>query len=99
MNTKVILLKVSKLFSHQFHNNFSEELRHHSDDEDNNNRSRPQGGSYKQYTHEERKEGEGHDQKRSPHTDQQKKKDYYLYAGEEKPYESDPEQEGQGIEY
>lgn len=81
---------------HQF---AQEELNHHSDEEENrrddrrnqnNDRPRPTNN-------EENKDYRGQEQKKIvyPKNDN-KKKDYYLYAGEEKPYESDGEEEAQG---
>jgi len=77
-----------------------EELRHHSDDEEGH-RARPkQQPGHSHYNNDERDQTGGNNQHRdyqSPNKDQQKKKDYYLYQGEEKPYESDPEEQGEGI--
>jgi hypothetical protein len=78
-----------------------EEIRHHSDEEKEKReeKGQPQNDHYKHSSHEEKKqikENKQRKEKRSPNKDPSKNKDYYLYQGEEKPYESDPEEQGQG---
>jgi hypothetical protein len=78
-----------------------EEIRHHSDEgeDQREGQKRPQKEYSKPSSHEEKKqirENKNRKEKQSPNKDQSQKKDYYLYQGEEKPYESDPDEQGQG---
>ena len=91
------LLKVVYLLF-QTADRFLEEIRHHSDEEQREQRTNTRPANTKQHTGEEHKQIKVNEQRKngsSPNKNQQKK-DYYLYQGEEKPYESDPEDQNQG---
>lgn len=82
------------------HNFLKEELHHHSDEEQDNRNARPNAGGANQKGSHYEENKEIHNKKGpSPQKNQNKKKDHYLYEGEEKPYESDQDEQAQGIYY